>query len=52
MYQGNYLEIIKPPFEIQEVGWGEFEIMIQIHFNHPTLPPIEIPHMLRVILPL
>lgn len=34
------LEVLKPPFEIQEVGWGEFEIMIQIHFNHPTMPPV------------
>ena len=41
-------EIYQPPYEIQELGWGEFEIMIEIHFNHPNMPPVQIPHMLRL----
>jgi transcription initiation factor IIF auxiliary subunit len=40
--------VYKPPYEFQEVGWGEFEIQIQIHFNHPDMPYVELPHMLRV----
>ena len=46
----NYamIEVYKPPYEFQEVGWGEFEIQIQLHFNHPDMPFVEIPHMLRV----
>lgn len=44
----NKIEIYQPPYEIQELGWGEFEIMIEIHFNHPNLPPVQIPHMLRL----
>ena len=31
-FQNPIKEIYKPPFEIQEVGWGEFEILIRIHF--------------------
>ena len=41
-------EVYKPPYEIQEVGWGEFEILIKLYFNHPDMPPVELPHMLKV----
>lgn len=27
------LVIEKPPFEVTETGWGEFDIIIKIHFN-------------------
>jgi YEATS domain-containing protein 4 len=41
-------EVYRPPYEIQEVGWGEFEILVRVHFNHPDMPPVELPHMLKV----
>ncbi len=25
--------IEKPPFEVTETGWGEFDLIIKIHFN-------------------
>ena len=43
-----YAEVYNPPYEIQELGYGEFEIMVQVHFNHPDMPYIQVPHMLKV----
>jgi transcription initiation factor IIF auxiliary subunit len=44
----NFLEVTTFPFEIHEVGWGEFEIGIQIHFHNEYQKPIEITHLLKV----
>lgn len=32
--------IVKPPYEISETGWGEFEIVIKIHFIDPNEKPV------------
>ena len=29
-------EVTKPPFEVSEKGWGEFECHIRVHFKDPT----------------
>lgn len=45
----NPLRVIQsPPFEINEVGWGEFEIQIRIVFKDLLLKPITLFHMLRL----
>lgn len=32
--------VVKPPYEIRETGWGEFEIVIKIHFHDPNERPV------------
>lgn len=45
----NPLRIIsKPPYEVQETGWGEFEIVIKIFFQDPAEKPITIYHLLKL----
>ena len=31
---------MKPPYEVSETGWGEFEIIIKIYFVDPTERPV------------
>ena len=31
----------KPPFEMHEVGWGQFPINIKLFFADPTCKPVE-----------
>ena len=38
------LVIDKPPFEIVETGWGEFEISIKIHFVDSSERPVDLFH--------
>lgn len=37
-----------PPFEVQETGWGEFEVIIKIFFVDPNERPVTIYHHLRL----
>lgn len=38
---GLYVSVVlKPPYEVTETGWGEFEIIIKIYFNDPTERPV------------
>ncbi|KAL9657248.1 hypothetical protein ABK040_011470 [Willaertia magna] len=41
--------ITKPPFELEEIGWGEFSIRIMIYF-HPSSgeEPVELLHNLKL----
>ena len=32
--------ILKPPYELTETGWGEFEIVIKIYFHDPNERPV------------
>ncbi|OMJ17393.1 Protein AF-9, partial [Smittium culicis] len=34
----------RPPYVVSEKGWGEFELVIVIHFNDFDLDPMEITH--------
>lgn len=38
----------KPPFEVTETGWGEFEVAIRIYFVDPNERPVTIYHHLRL----
>lgn len=42
-------DVKSPPFELKENGWGEFDILIEIHFHDDVQePPIELLHHLRL----
>ena len=32
--------LMKPPYEISETGWGEFEVVIKVFFVDPTEKPV------------
>lgn len=40
--------ITKPPYEVNETGWGEFEIQIKVHFMDPVERPITLYHLLKL----
>ena len=40
--------LTKPPFEVQETGWGEFEVVIKIYFQDPNERPVTIYHILKL----
>lgn len=40
--------ITKPPFEVNETGWGEFEIAIRISFNDPNEKILTVSHHLQL----
>lgn len=40
--------ITKPPYELSETGWGEFEIVIKIFFVDPAEKPVSIFHLLKL----
>ncbi|RQM09496.1 hypothetical protein DD237_006317 [Peronospora effusa] len=44
-----YKVLTEPPYEVTELGWGEFETRIQIYFHDPNERPISIIHLLPVI---
>uniref|UniRef100_A0A914VCC3 YEATS domain-containing protein 4 n=1 Tax=Plectus sambesii TaxID=2011161 RepID=A0A914VCC3_9BILA len=41
----------KPPYEVTETGWGEFEITIRVFFTDPNEKPVSIYHYLRLFQP-
>lgn len=43
--------ITEPPFQIEEEGWGEFEIKIGVYFQDPSENPILLRHLLRLFHP-
>jgi len=40
--------VVKPPFEVTETGWGEFEVIIKIYFVDPNERPVTIYHLLKL----
>nr|SZF06454.1 YEATS domain-containing protein 4 [Psoroptes ovis] len=38
----------EPPYEVEETGWGEFEVVIKIYFVDPSERPVTIYHMLKL----
>lgn len=40
--------VTKPPYEIIETGWGEFEVVIKIYFHDPTERPVTCYHILKL----
>ncbi|XP_071482103.1 YEATS domain-containing protein 4-like [Diadema setosum] len=45
----NPLRVVsKPPYEVTETGWGEFEITIKIFFVDPNERPVTVYHFLKL----
>ncbi|GFG31551.1 hypothetical protein Cfor_00462 [Coptotermes formosanus] len=41
--------VVKPPYEVTETGWGEFEIVIKIYFHDPNeRPTVTLYHILKL----
>ncbi|XP_064611236.1 YEATS domain-containing protein 4-like [Liolophura sinensis] len=40
--------VVRPPYEVTETGWGEFEIIIKIYFNDPNERPVTLYHLLKL----
>ena len=40
--------ITQPPFEVTEMGWGEFEAHIRIYFRDPDEQPLDVLHHIRL----
>ncbi|KAH8244248.1 YEATS domain-containing protein 4 [Drosophila bipectinata] len=40
--------VVKPPYEITETGWGEFEVVIKIYFNDQSERPVTCYHILKL----
>ncbi|KAK7093862.1 YEATS domain-containing protein 4-like [Littorina saxatilis] len=47
-YPNHNRVIMKPPYEVTETGWGEFEVIIKIYFNDPNERPVTIYHLLKL----
>jgi len=43
--------VTKPPFEVNEEGWGEFELSMKVFFVDKNEKPLELFHMLRLFPP-
>mmetsp|Transcript_15760 Transcript_15760/g.23080 ORF Transcript_15760/g.23080 Transcript_15760/m.23080 type:complete len:231 (-) Transcript_15760:140-832(-) len=41
-------EVLKSPFEISELGWGEFEVGIRIYFHDASEQPVDLVHFLKL----
>jgi len=40
--------VTKPPYEVTETGWGEFEVVLKIYFHDSTDRPLTIYHQLKL----
>jgi YEATS domain-containing protein 4 len=47
-YANQNRVVIKPPYEITETGWGEFEIVIKIYFHDSNERPVTLYHILKL----
>ena len=41
-------EVLQPPFELHDTGWGEFQTKMVVHFVDPAEDPITLIHTLRL----
>lgn len=48
-FTNPFRDVNAPPFELQEVGWGEFDLLVELHFHDDVQePPLELLHSLRL----
>uniref|UniRef100_A0A0N8CBQ0 YEATS domain-containing protein 4 n=1 Tax=Daphnia magna TaxID=35525 RepID=A0A0N8CBQ0_9CRUS len=47
-YANQNRVLTKPPYEVTETGWGEFEIVIKIYFQDPNERPVTLYHILKL----
>ena len=38
----------KPPFQVKETGWGEFDIIIKVYFTDPSEKPLTLLQPLKL----
>ncbi|SBT30508.1 gas41 homologue [Plasmodium ovale wallikeri] len=38
----------QPPYEVNEIGWGEFYLTVKIYFADSTLSPVSIVHFVKL----
>ena len=50
-FQDPIREIIEPPYQVSEYGWGEFEAGIRIFFRDSNEQPIDLIHHIRLYPP-
>ncbi len=43
-----FAEVLNPPFEVTEVGWGEFEASIRVYFRDQNEAPIDLFHLIKL----
>uniref|UniRef100_A0AC35TJW1 Protein AF-9 homolog n=1 Tax=Rhabditophanes sp. KR3021 TaxID=114890 RepID=A0AC35TJW1_9BILA len=51
-YKNSNIQIEKPPFEVTETGWGEFDVNVKIFFADINEKPIQTFHYIRLHAPL
>jgi len=47
-YANQNRVVLKPPYEVSETGWGEFEIVIKIYFHDSNERPVTLYHVLKL----
>lgn len=47
-YANPSRSVTKPPYEVSETGWGEFEVQIKIHFNDVNERAVTFYHVLKL----
>ena len=48
-FANPHRELLKPPYELSETGWGEFDLTADVHFVPAAgVPPVELAHKLRL----
>lgn len=47
-YTESVRTVTKPPYEVTETGWGEFEIIIKIYFVDNAERPVTLYHLLKL----
>ncbi|KAA3673296.1 YEATS domain-containing protein 4 [Paragonimus westermani] len=47
-YANSVRTVNKPPFELTETGWGEFDITMKVIFTDPNEKPLVITHLIKL----
>lgn len=47
-FKDHVRRVQTPPFELYEVGWGEFDIKITVYLKDDSIKPIEFMHLLKL----
>ena len=50
-FESPVRQVIEPPFEVTEYGWGEFEVVLRVHFADSTERSVDLYHPLRLFPP-
>jgi YEATS domain-containing protein 4 len=44
----HFLVLSAPPYEVNETGWGEFEVIIELVFRDSKIKPVKLFHLLKL----